>query len=323
MTLAASIRAVTAVIALAVAGVSLAQSYPNRPVRIINPFPPGAATDDLARIIAQGLTERWKQPVLVENKPGAAGNIGMDYVAKSAPDGYTFVINGNTMAMVPWLYPNLPFDMRKDFAPVVYIAEMPGVITVTPSFPADSLEALVRYAKANPGKVTYASAGSGTPQHVAAEHFNAVAGIQTLQIPYKGAAATWAAVMSGEVNMTFGAVSSGLPLIQSGRLKALAVGSTKRLALLPNVPTADEAGVPGYEFAFWYAIFAPAGTPKAIINRFYEDTVQILKEPETRNRMLARGIELVGGSPEGLDAALKRDLEHWGKVIKEARITVQ
>lgn len=317
------IRSLTAVLALTIAGSSMAQGYPNKPVRIINPFPPAAANDVLARMIANKLTERWKQPVLVENKTGAAGNIGMDYVAKSAPDGYTFVIGANTMAMVPWLYAKLPFDMRNDFTPVVYLADVPGVVTVTPSFPANSLKELISHAKANPGKVSYASSGAGSPQHVAAEFFNALVGIQTLHVPYKGAAPSWAAVMSGEVNLTFGAVSSALPLIRSGKLKPLASGSTKRLALLPELPTAGEAGVQGFEFGFWYGMFAPAGTPKAVITRFYEDTIQILKEPEIRNRLLPQGFELVGGSPESLDALLKRDLERWGKVIKDARISAE
>jgi tripartite-type tricarboxylate transporter receptor subunit TctC len=206
---------------------------------------------------------------------------------------------------------------------VVHIADTPGVITVTPSFPANSLKELISYAKANPGKVTYASSGTGTPQHIAAEFFNALAGVETLHVPYKGAAPSWAAVMGGEVNLTFGAVSSALPLIRSGKLKALAAGSTRRLTLLPELPTAAEAGLPGYEFGFWYGIFAPANTPKAIVMRFYEDTVQVLKEPEVRERLLPQGFEIVSGTPESLDALLARDLERWGKVIKAARITAE
>lgn len=299
-----------------------AQDYPSRAVRIVNPFPPAAATDILARLVANKLTERWKQAVVVENKVGAAGNIGMDYVAKAAPDGYTLVINGNTMAMLPWLYPNLSFDVRKDFVPVVCIADLAGVITVTPSFPANSLKELVSYCKANPGKVSYASAGSGTPQHIAAELFNSMAGVQTMHIPYKGAAAGWTAVASGEVNINFGAISSGLPLIRAGKLKALATGSARRLALLPDLPTAAEAGLPGYEFGFWYALYAPARTPKEIVMRWNQDTLQILKEPEVLERLLPLGFELVGGTPESLGALLDKDLEYWGKVIKTARITV-
>ncbi len=301
---------------------ALAQGdYPNRPVRIVNPFPPGAANDILARIIANKLTERWKQPVLVENRTGAAGNIGMDHVAKSAPDGYTFVIGANTMAMVPWLNSNLSFDMRRDFAPVVYIADVPGVVTVTPSFPAGTLRELIAYAKANPGKVTYASSGPGSPQHIAAEFFNALTGIQTVHVPYKGAAPSWAAVMSGEVILTFGAFSSAQPLIRSGRLKALAAGSTKRITLLPELPTAAEAGVPGYEFGFWYGIFAPARTPKEIVARFQDEALRILKEPEIREKLVPQGFELVGAPAEALGELLERDLERWGKVIRAAKIS--
>ena len=301
---------------------ALAQGdFPNRPVRIVNPFPPGAANDILARIIANKLTERWKQPVLVENRTGAAGNIGMDHVAKSAPDGYTYVIGANTMAMVPWLHQNLGFDMRRDFAPVVYIADVPGVVTVTPSFPAANLRDLVAYAKANPGKVSYASSGPGSPQHIAAEFFNALTGIQTLHVPYKGAAPSWAAVMSGEVNLTFGAVSSALPLIRAGKLKALAAGSTKRLTLLPELPTAAEAGVPGYDFGFWYGIFAPARTPKEAVTRFQDDTLRILQEPEIREKLIPQGFELVGAPAPVLGELLERDLERWGKVIRAAKIS--
>ena len=301
---------------------ALAQGdFPNRPVRIVNPFPPGAANDILARIIANKLTERWKQPVLVENRTGAAGNIGMDHVAKSAPDGYTYVIGANTMAMVAWLHQNLGFDMRRDFAPVVYIADVPGVVTVTPSFPAANLRDLVAYAKANPGKVSYASSGPGSPQHIAAEFFNALTGIQTLHVPYKGAAPSWAAVMSGEVNLTFGAVSSALPLIRAGKLKALAAGSTKRLTLLPELPTAAEAGVPGYDFGFWYGIFAPARTQKEAVTRFQDDTLRILQEPEIREKLIPQGFELVGAPAPVLGELLERDLERWGKVIRAAKIS--
>jgi tripartite-type tricarboxylate transporter receptor subunit TctC len=299
---------------------SYAQEYPTKPVRIINPFPPGAANDVLARLLASKLTERWKQSVIVENKTGAAGNIGMDYVAKSVPDGYTLVIGANTMAMVPWLFHKLSFDVLKDFVPVIHIADVPGIITVTPSLPAATLSELIRYAKANPGKLSYASAGSGSPQHIFAEYLNALAGIQTLHVPYKGAAPSYAAVISGEVNLTFGAISSSLPLVKSGKLKALASGSQRRLTLMPDLPTAGEAGVPGLEFGFWYGIFAPANTPKFIVTRLYEESARIFQEPDMRERLIPQGFEIIAGSPESLDMRLRGDLERWGKVIKGAGI---
>lgn len=320
MRVASMFRLLLASAVLAIAVPSHAQDYPAKAVRIINPFPPGAANDVLARILASKLTERWKQPVLVENKTGASGNIGMDYVAKSAPDGYTMVIGANTMAMVPWLFSKLSFDVQKDFVPVIHIADVPGILVVTPSLPAANLADLVSHGKANPGKLTYASSGPGSPQHIFAEYLNSLAGIQTLHVPYKGAAPAYQAVIGGDVNITFGAISSALPLVKAGKLRALAAGSERRLTLMPDLPTATEAGVPGLQFGFWYGIFAPANTPKAIVTRFYEDSARIFNEPEMRERLTPQGFEIVAGSPESLEARLSADLDRWGKVIKAANI---
>ncbi|MGE0802702.1 MAG: Bug family tripartite tricarboxylate transporter substrate binding protein [Lautropia sp.] len=318
------IAAATAVTALVLgAGSALAQSYPSKPVRIINPFPPGAANDVIARALAAKLSERWKQAVIVDNKTGASGNIGMEYVARAPADGYTFVIGANTMAMVPWLFPKLGFDMLKDFAPVLYVGDVGGVVVVRPDFPAASLRELIEYARAHPGKVSYASSGSGSPQHIVAEYFNALAKVETLHVPYKGAAQSWVALMSGEVDMTFGAVSSAAPLIQAGKLKALAVGSKTRSDSLPGVPSSVEAGLPGLEFGFWYGIFAPAHTPQPIIDRFYQDASEILAGAELKANLAQQHFDIVNGSPRQLGELLERDYRRWGKVINDAGIRTQ
>ncbi len=300
-----------------------AQGYPNRPVKIIVPFLPGGGNDVLARILGGHLTQRWKQPVLVENKAGAAGNIATEFVARAPADGYTLLSQANTMAMVPWLYPKLSFDVQKDFVPVLYIANTAFVLVTTPSLPVGTTQELISYAKANPGKLTYATTGHGGPQHLAAELFDSMAGTEMTHIPYKGAVPGWTALMTGEVSLTFGAFNSAFNLIKAGKVKAIAAASARRLPALPDLPTLREAGLTDYEAGAWYALFAPAGTPPEIVSRFYEESVKILQTPEIRDPLNAQGFEIVAGSPKMLGDTLAKDLDRWGKLIKARNIRPQ
>ena len=318
------VRAVAASCVIAVCGAALAQSsYPDRPVRIIVPFTPGGGNDVLARVVAAKLTERWKQPVLVENRPGAGGNIGADLVAKAPPDGYTILVGANQLAMVPWFYAKLPFDVQKDFKAITQMASTPMMLAVHNNLPIKSVAELIAYARANPGKLAFATPGNGTPQHLSTEMFMSMTGVNMLHIPYKGAAPGWAALMSGEVGVHFGALNSALGLARAGKIRIIATGSTQRVSMLPEVPTVAEAGVPGYDADVWYALFATGGTPDDIINRFNDGVVKVMEMPEVRSLLNGQGFEVATNTPQAMTATLKRDLERWGKVIKAAGIAPQ
>jgi tripartite-type tricarboxylate transporter receptor subunit TctC len=297
--------------------------YPNRPVRIIVPFAPGGSTDVVARILADRLGTELKQNFVVENKPGAGGNIGADAVAKATPDGYTLLM-GTTgvLAINKYLYKDMSFDPDRDLAPVSYTSLITNILVVNPQVPARSVAELVRLAKAEPGRLTFASSGAGSSTHLSAELFKSMAGVDILHVPYKGSSQAITDVIAGQVTMLFDNAPSSMPFIEQGRLRALAVTSTKRMPNLPDVPTIDEAGVKGYESLSWSGIVAPAGTPRRIIDRLNAAIDKILRDPDVRQRFASLGVEPVGGPPEAFSRHIRAEAEKWGRVVKTANITL-
>ena len=312
--------------ALLVAGALLAgslpawaQPYPNRPLRIVVPFPPGGGTDIGTRIVAQKLQEAWGQAVIVENKPGAAGIVGTELTAKSAPDGYTFMMgNIGTHAINVSLYKKLAYDPVKDFAPVSMVADLPLLLLVHPSVPANSVKELIALAKSQPGKLNFSSSGAGGSMHVAAELFKSMTGVDMVHIPYKGGAPAVADLLSGQVALSFSTVLETIQHVKAGKVRALAVTNDHRSIALPDLPTIAEAGLPGYQSISWLALFAPAGTPKEIVNKVSAESVRILKLPDVKERLLAQGAEPIGSAPEQLAAILAADIAKYAKVIRES-----
>jgi tripartite-type tricarboxylate transporter receptor subunit TctC len=306
---------------LACAGPAAAQGYPSRPIHIIAPFPAGGGYDFLSRLIGAEMAKSLGQPVVVDNKSGANGNIGTDAAAKSAPDGYTLLMGGNSpLALNVGLYSKLPYDPVRDFEPISRVATQPNLLAAHPSVPVKSVAELVQYARANPGKLTYGSNGNGSPQHLAAELLKRMAGIDIVHVPYKGAAPMAAALLAGEVSLSFNIILLPLPHVQSGRLTGLAVASAKRSPLAPNLATMSELGYP-IDIDTWYGLLAPAGTPKEIVARLNAETVRILSLPELKERTRSQGIELGASTPEEFAAFLKADIARWTQAIREMRIT--
>ncbi len=298
-------------------------SYPNRPVQIIVPFTPGTGMDILARTVGQKLSERWGQPVVVDNRPGASGNIGTDMVAKAAPDGYTLLITANTLVMTVSLYKNVPYDPVRDLAPVEKMAVGTMAVTLNPAVPARTLKELVAYAKANPGKLAYGSPGVGTPQHLATELFKSTAGIDMLHVPYKGSAGAITGLLSGDVAMMCNALHAVLPQVKAGKINAIAVGGPKRSRVAPDIPTFAESGFPDFDVDFWYGLLAPAATPKDIIAKLNQDVTQILNMPEMRETLSNQGLDPVTGTPEQFAELIRTDLARWANVIKAAGVTAE
>ena len=298
---------------------AVAQVWPAKPLRIVVPFPPGGGTDIGTRILAQKLQEAWGQAVVVENKPGAAGIVGTELTAKSAPDGYTFMMgNIGTHAINVSLYKQLSYDPVKDFAPVSMVADLPLLLLVHPSVPAKSVQELIQLAKSQPGKLNFSSSGAGGSMHVAAELFKSMAGVDMVHIPYKGGAPAVADLISGQVPLSFATVLETIQFVKAGKVRALAVTNSRRSMALPDLPTISEAGLPGYQSISWLALFAPAGTPKEIVNKASAETVRILKLPDVRERLLAQGAEPIGSTPEQLAAILAQDIAKYARVIKES-----
>jgi tripartite-type tricarboxylate transporter receptor subunit TctC len=294
-------------------------TVPSRPVRIIVPFTPGGSTDILARAIGQKLSEIWGQPVVVENKPGAGGNVGVEFVAKSAPDGYVIVMGHiGTFAANPSLYKPLPYDPVKDFAPITLVANVPNVLVVGPAVQSRTLGELIAYAKANPGKLDYGSGGNGSAAHLATEYFKLQTGVSMQHVPYKGTAPAIADLLGGQIGLIITGAPPLMPHLRSGKLRALAVASPKRLAILPDVPTVAESGYPGFSAVQWYGLFAPAGTPKDVVARINRDTIRALRDPGVAERLASEGAEPVGDTPEQFGAFVKSEIELWGKVIRES-----
>ena len=304
------------------AGVA-AQQYPSKPVRFIVPFVVGGPNDIQARMIADKLSQRLGQPFIVENRGGANGNIGMELVAKSPPDGYTIVIaTVGTWAVSPNLY-KLSFDMVRDLAPIILVSTSPAVLVVHPSIPARNVSELIAFAKANPGKLNYGSSGVGGLGHISGELFSMMTGAKMVHVPYKSSAPSLNDVVAGQIEVLFNNAIATVPFIKSGRLRALAVTSLKRMEALPELPTLDEAGVKGYDNSSWSAIGAPAGTPKEIIARLNGELNQILKLPDIREKSIASGAEIIGGTPEQFAEYLKSEIAKFARVVKEAKITAE
>ena len=319
-------RTACAALAFAVllaAGVAPAQQYPAKPVRMLVGFAPGGGVDITARVVAQKLTERWGKPVVVENRAGAAGNIATEIVAKSAPDGHTLLMAFSSHASNAALYEKLPFDIARDFTPVSLVATAPVVVAVGASVPAKSLAEVIEYARSRPGAVRFASSGVGTPVHLAGELLMQLTGIRITHVPYKGIAPAMAAMLAGETEMTFPAVISGMQHFKSGRLKPLAIASAKRYPGLPDVPTAAEAGLAGFEVDYWYALFGPAGLPRPVADRLTREVIAIVTTPETRRSMLEQGSIAVGGGPDELEALVRRDYALWAKVVKAGGVKAE
>ena len=309
----------SALVLLLLAFSAQAQPYPNRSVRIIVPYPPGSGTDIVARLLGQRIGESWGQPIVVDNRPGAGAIVGVDAVAKSAPDGYTLgIADTGPLAINPSLYPKLPYDPLRDFAPVIEVAKLPFMLVAHPSLGVSSVAELIAEARRRPGQINYASVGNGSGVHLATELFRKRAGIDIVHIPYKGSAPALTDVLAGTTPLMFVNLLSGLPLVRSGKLRALAVGTTERLRALPDVPTVSQAGVPGYQFEAWFGVIAPAGTPVAVVERLNSEFRKVLAAPEVRDRLLNEGgMEPVGGSAAQFARLIAAEREHWGKLVKE------
>ncbi len=295
------------------------QGYPGKPIKMIVPFPPAGSTDLSARAVAGKLQERLGQPVVIENKPGAGGNIGGEQAAKAPADGYTlFVGTVGTNAINASLYSKMPFDHLKDFAPVILLSKTPNVLVVNPALPANSVSDVIKLAKAKPGELTFASSGVGTSIHMSGELFKSMAGVEMTHIPYKGSGPMLIDLMSGQVNMAFDNLSAAIQHIKGGKLKALATTGATRAPSLPDLPTVQEAGLAGYDSTSWNAIFVPAGTPKEIVERLNRELNTILTSAETRKFFADQGAESGGGTAEQLSAFVRSETAKWSKVVKDS-----
>ena len=302
-----------------------AQSYPSKPVKLVVPFPAGSATDQVARLTGQQLQEALKQPFVVENRAGANGGIGADFVAKSAPDGYTLLVTANGPIVVnPVLYAKVPYDPVRDFAPVAQCTVYQYVLVTLAGSPIKSIADLIDAARARPGAVSYGSTGVGGGNHLAGELFALATGTQLTHVPYKGSAPALADLLGGQLTFMFDTVITSVPQIRAGKLRAFAVSSLKRASALPDVPTLDEAGIGGFDISQWQGVLAPAGTPKTIIDRLNAEIVKSLRAPDVRERLVTQGgNEIVTGSPEEFAALIKNDLQMYAKLIKDAQVPAQ
>jgi tripartite-type tricarboxylate transporter receptor subunit TctC len=302
--------------------VAPAQDYPRKPIRMIIPYPPGGPTDILGRIVAQNLTEKLGQQVVVENKPGASGMIGADLVAKAPPDGYTLLANASIHVINPSLYKNPTYDAIKDFTPVSLIADVPLVLVVAPALPVKSVKDLIALGKSSSGKLNFASSGNAAAPHLAGEAFKIATGVDMQHVPYKGSGPALTDLMGGQVQLMFDSLPSSISHVKSGKLRAIAVTTAKRASALPNVPTVAESGVPGFDISTWYGIWAPAGTPKEIVNRLSGEIAKIVKIPDVRERLAGLGAEPVGNSPDEFAAYCRSELAKWAKIVKASGATV-
>ena len=305
---------------LCAAGVAAAQGWPTKPVKLIVSYPPGGTVDAVGRVIAPRLSERLGQPVVIDNRAGAGGAIGGDAVAKSPADGYTLLLDASNHAQNPALRSKMPFDTLRDLAPVSLLVKVPNVLVVNPATSIKTVQDLVAQAKAGPGEINFASSGNGSAQHLAAEQFSAMAGVRMTHVAYKGGGPALTDVMAGQVPVFFGSLASSLVYIQSGKLRAVAVTGKTRAAVLPQLPTVSEAGLPGYEVYEWNAMFVPAGTPAEITTRLSKELAAVLKEPEVRKRLEATGAEVIGSTPAELDSFRKAELAKWTQLAKDNKI---
>lgn len=292
-----------------------AQAWPERPIRLVVPFAAGGSTDVTARLLAEALTARLGQQMVVDNRPGAGGNIGAEHVAKSAPDGYTLILTTSTThATNPNLYKSLPFDVKKDFAPISLTAFIPNLLVVNTSVPASNVAELIQYLKTNPGKVSFGSAGNGSSQHLSGALFESLAGVRMTHVPYRGGAPAINDLLGGHIQVVFSPLVEALPYVQAGTLKALGITTAKRSPLLPEVPTINET-LSGYEVALWNGILAPAGTPPAVINKIHAAVIDALRSDEMKAKFAQQGSEPVGNSPREFAAFIDAELVKWGKLV--------
>jgi len=298
-----------------------AQGYPTKAIRMIVPFPPGGPNDILGRVVAQKLTEQLGQQVVIDNRGGAGGTIGAELAARAVPDGYTLLLGGTaSLSINPGLHRKLPYDPLKDFAPVSLVGTAPSILVTHPSLPVKAVRDVIALARAKPGQLNFASAGIGTPPHLAGELFKSMAGVDMVHVPYKGGGPALVDLIAGQVNMYFSGISAALPLVKDGKLRGIAVTSAKRTALMPDTPTIAESGLPGYEVGNWYAIVAPAATPKAIVMRLNHEIVTALAVQDVKKRFVELAADPVGSTPEELLKYNRSEIAKWAKVIKSAGI---
>jgi tripartite-type tricarboxylate transporter receptor subunit TctC len=302
---------------LAAVGFANAQAFPQKPVRLVVPFPPGGPIDTVSRAIAQKLTEAWGQTVVVDNRPGAGGNIGADLVAKAAPDGYTVVMGAlSTHAVNPSLYPKMPYDAAKDFAPISLVAVTPNVLVVNPSLPVATAREFIAYARANPGKLAFGSGSNGSAGHLAGELFKVDAGVDMLHVPFKGAAPAMQALLAGDTQLMFDNLASATAQVKAGKLKALAVTTARRSKLAPDLPTLAEAGLPGFDISTWFGLLAPAGTPADVVARWNAEVTRILNSAEMRERMTALGAEPAPDTPAEFARFIAGETAKYARIVK-------
>ncbi|HTP63466.1 MAG TPA: tripartite tricarboxylate transporter substrate binding protein [Burkholderiales bacterium] len=298
-----------------------AQTYPSKPIRIVVPFAAGGTSDILARALGPHLTTAWGQPVIVENRTGANGNVGADNVAKSAPDGYSMLLSDvGALSINPSVYPDMPFDPVKDFSPIIMVSYSPHVLAVHPSVPVHNVKELIAYAKANPGKLNFANSGTGGAPHLAGVEFAARTGVQWAYIPYKGGSAAVTDVIAGNSNVLFNGMLATYPAVKSGRLRGLAVSSAQRVPSAPELPTVAESGLPGFETGSYQGLLAPAGTPRDVVTKLNAEVARILNTPEMKEMLAKQGTEVRAGSPEVLGTFIINEKARWAKVVKEAGI---
>ena len=306
------------------ASTSSGPAYPAKPVRMVVGFAPGGGTDIVARVIGAKLSEWWGQQVVVENRAGATGTIGADFVAKAAPDGYTLLMGHvNSNAIAPTLFKKLPYESPKDFAAVAYVGYVPNVLTVHPSLPVKTVKELTALAKAKPGELTCASSGTGSTQHLALEMYMTLTGVKIIHVPYKGSGQAIVDLVAGQVGMNFDTMPPVIDHIRSGRLRALAVTTPKRAAQLPDAPTLEETGLKGFEMTNWYGVVAPAAVPKDIIAKLNADINRALQDPTVRKRLVDVGTEISGGTPEAFDAFIRSEIAKYTRLVKVAGVTVE
>jgi tripartite-type tricarboxylate transporter receptor subunit TctC len=300
-----------------------AQTYPSKPVKLIVPFGPGGFTDVVARILGQKLSTAMGQQFVIENKPGAGSVIGTDFVAKSAPDGYTLVMVSTTHVISPWIYKNLPYDPIKSFTVVSKLVDSAYVLLVNPKVPARNVKEFIALAKAAPDTIHYASSGNGSSQHLMGGLFVSMTGAKLTHVPYKGSSGAMTDLVGGVVESSFAGVPNALSQLPQGRLRALAVTTAKRIPQLPDVPTMEEAGVPGYEASVWLALLAPAGTPRDIVNKLNAEVAMAMNSPDTKKALYNAGVEVSPSSPEAMSEYMVQEMERWGKVVKETGIKIE
>src|SRR3954462_3775768 len=313
-----SMKALLLACVLVAAHAQAQDAWPAKPIRMILPFPPGGGTDILGRLIGENLSARLGQPVVTENRGGAGGNVGAEAAARSAPDGYTIVLVAPSIAISPSLYSKLNYDPVKDFAPVAMVASVPNVMITHPSVPAQNLREFIALAKAKPGGMNFGSGGSGTSNHLAGELLNLVADIKLVHVPYKGVNLAMNGVLAGEVQLVFIGVPVPAPHIKAGRLRALAVLAQRRSPILPDVPTAEEAGLANFDVTTWYAILAPAGTPRPIITRLNTELAGMMRREEIRERLAAMGTDPMTSTPEECGEYIQKEIAKWGDVVRKA-----